>query len=607
MKQFDAILGKPPEQQLPETRLELNSATGKGDELPPPLMGTATAPPRSENEDKRAVASINLMGKGETGMPGESIVQLTRKQLYDEIWEISVAGLARKWDIPYLDLMKQLREADIPIPPPGYWTQLRHGKPTTKLELAEPADAVVSLFAAAPCVQTKSKNRKSPPIEANSPTFSGDASPEMAAGSPINAETSEGVISEEQAAREPETYTLHGQTYNVYDRETLYKEVWEAPVTEIAKRYQVSDVAIHKVCKALEIPKPPKGYWAQLRAGKPVSIKPLPKSDKATKKVGLRTGIDYRQETDKEALAFLSGEERSVVLAIASQILLPDEGTRMHPKISAHRQAINEWKRQQKNGDIRGRNKLSAPALAESVSDGALLRVSRIIDALIRAMEPLGCALTDDLNFLANGETVTLSFTEFTDRIEHIPTKEENMRLLQYEEERKRYSWASKPQIRKYDHVFNGRLKVVVNNKKSFRDCQSYVLEDRLGDIMIELYEAAEQIKKAREAREEELRRFQEEERRKEEYRNHYDAEVDKTLALKNLAEDYDTACRIRCYVAAVEASEKLDAKTAQWVEWAKAKADWYDPTVAREDEFFGKRGHEKDAGEKKLGRRSYW
>ncbi|WP_317952426.1 hypothetical protein [Paenibacillus chitinolyticus] len=43
-----------------------------------------------------------------------------------------------------------------------------------------------------------------------------------------------------------------------------------------------------------------------------------------------------------------------------------------------------------------------------------------------------------------------------------------------------------------------------------------------------------------------------------------------------------------------------------EWVEWAKAKADWYDPTIAREDEFFGIRDHKKNADQKKLERTGY-
>ena len=551
-------------------------------------------------------------------MPEETIIELTRKQLYDEIWEISVVGLARKYDISYSRLMKQIKEATIPVPPSGYWTQLRYGKLITKPELPDPADAIVSLYKTVPRIRIKKKKDEPPPKriekkEAKS-TKSEPAPSAIAGGAslketatPPAIDTAASAVSEKHAVSEPETYTRYGQTYNVYDRETLYKEVWEAPVTEVAKRYQVSDVAIHKVCKALEIPKPPAGYWAKLRAGKSVSIKPLPKSDRATRKIGIRTGVTDQLEAEKEALAFFSEEHRSAILAVASQILLSDEDTRMHPKIIAHRKAVVEWKKQHKNSDTRGWNRRTsgpAPVLADSISDETLLRVCRIIDALIKAMEPLGCSLTDSLSFFVNGETVLLSFSEFKDKVTHIPTKEENMQILKYEEERTRYSWAAKPQIRKYDHFFNGRLSLVINGKKSFRDCKSYVLEDRLGDIMIELYEAAEEIKKAREEAE---RKHQEEECRKEERRKRYNVEVDKTLALTSFAEDYDIACKIRRYVAVVEASGKPDEKAAEWIEWAKAKADWYDPTVSREDEFFGKREHEKDAEKKKLEHKAYW
>ena len=40
----------------------------------------------------------------------------------------------------------------------------------------------------------------------------------------------------------------------------------------------------------------------------------------------------------------------------------------------------------------------------------------------------------------------------------------------------------------------------------------------------------------------------------------------------------------------AVESSPELDAKTLDWIAWAKAKADWYDPTVAATDPLFGKK-----------------
>jgi len=59
-------------------------------------------------------------------------------------------------------------------------------------------------------------------------------------------------------------------------RAELYRLVWASPVTEVAKRFGVSDVAVGKVCRAADIPLPPRGYWAKKAAGKEVEPTPLP-------------------------------------------------------------------------------------------------------------------------------------------------------------------------------------------------------------------------------------------------------------------------------------------------------------------------------------------
>ena len=159
--------------------------------------------------------------------------------------------------------------------------------------------------------------------------------------------------------------------------------------------------------------------------------------------------------------------------------------------------------------------KEAVPFLADTVSETVLPRVCCIFDALIKAIEPLGCSLTDDLKFIVNGETVSLSVSESQDTVEHILTREENIQLLKYEEEKRKYSWTSKPNIRKYEHVYNGKLSLAVGKEKGFRDCKSYVIEDRLGDIIVLLYEAANALRIAREAREEAARKREEEERQR--------------------------------------------------------------------------------------------
>ena len=56
------------------------------------------------------------------------IVKLSRKQLYDEIWLLSVAGVARKYNLNYSRLIGSCKEADIPYPSSGYWTRKNLGK-----------------------------------------------------------------------------------------------------------------------------------------------------------------------------------------------------------------------------------------------------------------------------------------------------------------------------------------------------------------------------------------------------------------------------------------------------------------------------------------------
>ena len=157
-----------------------------------------------------------------------------------------------------------------------------------------------------------------------------------------------------QTVEQPETYEQYGQTYNIYDRELLHKEVWLVPVTEVAKRYGVSDVAIRRVCQSLDIPTPPTGYWAKLRAGKPVTPIQLPISSKPAKKSGIRTGTEYTPQIEKETLEFLGEEDRAIVLSVAMQIRIPDESAKMHPTIVAHRKTVMEWKKKRREQEARG-------------------------------------------------------------------------------------------------------------------------------------------------------------------------------------------------------------------------------------------------------------
>lgn len=60
-----------------------------------------------------------------------------------------------------------------------------------------------------------------------------------------------------------------------FERQKLFDEVWATPVTKLAKDYGLSDVGLRKICVSLDIPMPPRGYWAKLAAGKKLPKPPL--------------------------------------------------------------------------------------------------------------------------------------------------------------------------------------------------------------------------------------------------------------------------------------------------------------------------------------------
>ena len=61
-----------------------------------------------------------------------------------------------------------------------------------------------------------------------------------------------------------------------FSREELYDLVWFEPVKTLARRFELSDVGLAKACKKANIPRPPRGYWAKLTAGKKVARAALP-------------------------------------------------------------------------------------------------------------------------------------------------------------------------------------------------------------------------------------------------------------------------------------------------------------------------------------------
>lgn len=63
---------------------------------------------------------------------------------------------------------------------------------------------------------------------------------------------------------------------NVITREELYELVWSAPMIKVAEKFDVSGSYLARVCAALRVPRPERGYWAKLAVGKAPERPALP-------------------------------------------------------------------------------------------------------------------------------------------------------------------------------------------------------------------------------------------------------------------------------------------------------------------------------------------
>ena len=442
-------------------------------------------------------------------------------------------------------------------------------------------------------------------------------------------------------------------------RQQLYDEIWQMSVAGVARKYNLNYAKLIAKCREANIPFPSSGYWTRKNMGKDVSgeVVALPPSDnenvelllagvKAEKKKkvishadephsdmeeGLKKAASSMKEQEKETgnedqavpvketveegcaddavLPFLDSVEKKRVLQAASELRIRDK-KKLHEQLIKYRKSMTEWKQKQKEaqnqrGYQRRNRPDDEPAYFNEISPESQQRAFLILDALFCAVEELGGKVNADLSMRVMADTVRIRNAEGQDKVKHELTKQEAWALVEYNDRVKRNGWASKPQIRKYDSIYNGKLRIIFDNGEYIRDTGKEKLEDRLGDLLMRLYENSEEARIQRERLEEERRKREEEARRQAEIQKRKEDEVRRTRELLNQAEDYRIACEIRQYIAAVARQKDITPETAAWIQWANRKADWYDPIVAAEDEYLGRREHSKAKEEKDLDKMS--
>ncbi len=511
-------------------------------------------------------------------MANYKMKSFSRKLIYDEIWKNGTTKTAKKFNVSYSKFKEACEQSKIPLPSQSYWASLSVGKQVEQQPLPS-SDSDELLL---PVIDTNDDAKVKKVTDKKSAEREKDNARSKKSVPILSVKSTTKAVAQE--------YSLSkDKLINIYDRETLYKEIWAEPIIKVAQRYGVSDVAIHKICKAMDIPKPPAGYWRQLETGKHVEQIPLPPTTKPARKTGLRThGCIYEEITEKPILDFLPIEEQNRIIETAQNMLRDFSDKKLHPVLKQNKTRIANWAATHPR-DISASRKRDSyysppegePPLYYDISNESLPRVHSFLSVLFYAVEYLGGSVNMDLTLQIRGE------------------------LEKYEKE-KSHSWAYKPRIRKYDYVFNGKLRFSVFKDNCYNDSGNVLIENQLGNILIDLYEKSEAVRIDREAKEAAQRKAEEEERKREELAKRKNKEIGRTLALCNEAEDFIIACNIRAYANAMASKSNLTNDEQEWIEWALKKADWFDPIINSEDELLGKREPIINSEDELLGKREH-
>lgn len=379
-----------------------------------------------------------------------------------------------------------------------------------------------------------------------------------------------------------------------FERQSLYEAVWNEPMTKLAKRYSISDVGLRKICAALEVPVPARGYWAKLAHGKAAQPPVLPPSK--IKPTYIRT---YSVIEPDPTVELRVAQERAHTERDSGQAA-STHGPSDNPG-SPHPQARISVKQLRKGKAVDGAVTLYGATWADvSVSPGEVDRACQLVNQFAHAISAVGakfvdtCAALSARSRLPSRDSVdkrncfVLHGQPYVLRIKERLTEELIAKPLRNGSQARRSTWqpdfdSLRPQ---YRYLPTGKITVSVVSVLSYYEYQktedtlSSRIEAKLAALVTRLEEAALRRKVEADIQAE---RARERERRAHEWRAQKETK-DKLLKdlarLEDMAKNLDRAESLRRLTVKLEACSGPRTNLCEELELLTKLADWLDPTT---------------------------
>ena len=173
-------------------------------------------------------------------------------------------------------------------------------------------------------------------------------------------------------------------------RNELYEMVWSEPMRTIAKRYNISDVGLRKICIRKNIPVPERGHWTRIRFGYKVRKKRLQKYT-GEDKIGLSMSFINDPGT-KSPLAQLNALEKEIKNDPDLQTLVPERLSDPDPLIKQTKISLTDKKSRDRIFD--GVVTTNAGEINIRVAPKNIGRAMRIMNTFIKLAKARGHSIT---------------------------------------------------------------------------------------------------------------------------------------------------------------------------------------------------------------------
>jgi len=354
----------------------------------------------------------------------------------------------------------------------------------------------------------------------------------------------------------------------VLSRRELYDLVWSTPMLSLSKKYVISDNGLRKICKRMNIPLPPLGFWQKKAYGKRISIKKMPKDNPGENEISfnIRGENDDYKEHFLSTLARLEKEienDPNLPLKVPLRLSKPDR------LISTANECLTNEKLHFSHyaGMVNTRRGM----LNIRVTQRNVSRALRFMDSIIKLLRARGHDIS-----VGNHKTYAKVFGEEFE--------------IYLREKYKATEIKDKWGFRHYDST--GELALIYGDiyKKEIKDGKD-PLENKMAKVLAKLELEGLKEKAKRIEREKYWHEQEEKERIVRERKERIEKEKNDFKDLFNQAERWNQSLFLRSYIEKVEVSysakgENLPEEIKSWAEWAKQKADWYDPLVNMKDPF---------------------